>query len=55
MTKAPHRQILQSPESSSRLTKWAIELGEFDIEYKPPTVIKGLTVAEVLTELPNIN
>ncbi|KAI5323645.1 hypothetical protein L3X38_032717 [Prunus dulcis] len=29
------RQVLQKPETSSRLVKWAIELSEFDIHYKP--------------------
>ena len=35
LTNCPLRKILQKPEVSGWLTKWAIELGEFDIEYKP--------------------
>ncbi|CAL2257082.1 unnamed protein product [Prunus armeniaca] len=35
LTNQPLRQVLQKPETSSRLVKWTIELGEFDIQFKP--------------------
>ena len=35
------KQVLHKPETSGRLMKWAIELIEFDIRYKPKTAIKG--------------
>ena len=35
------KQILHKPETFGRLIKWAIELSEFDIRYKPRTAIKG--------------
>ena len=34
MTTYPLRAILHSPNLSRRLTKWAIELSKFDIEYR---------------------
>ena len=37
----PMKQILHKPETSGRLIKWATELSEFDIRYKPRTTIKG--------------
>ena len=40
-TKYPMKQILHKPETSGRLMKWAIELSEFDIRYKPRTAVKG--------------
>ena len=40
-TEYPMKQILHKPETSKRLIKWAIELSEFDIRYKPRTAIKG--------------
>ena len=40
-TEYPMKQILHKPETSERLIKWAIELSEFDIKYKPRTVVKG--------------
>ena len=45
-TEYPMKQVLHKPETSGRLIKWAIELSEFDIIYKPETVIKG----QVLTD-----
>ena len=42
--------ILQKPEVSGRLTKWAIELSEFDIEFVPRTAIKGQAVADFVAE-----
>lgn len=33
--------VLQKPEVSGILVKWAVELGEFDICYRPRTAIKG--------------
>ena len=41
LTEYPMKQVLHKPEVSGRLMKWAIELSEFDIKYKPKTAIKG--------------
>ena len=46
----PLRQILQNPKVSRRLTKWAIELGEFDIKLMLRTAIKGQAVADFMAE-----
>ncbi|XP_062005650.1 uncharacterized protein LOC133722800 [Rosa rugosa] len=43
--------VLQKPETSGRLIKWAIELGEFDIKYQPRTTIKGQASAYFISEL----
>ena len=40
-TEYPMKQVLHNPETSGRLMKWAKELSEFDIKYKPKTAIKG--------------
>ncbi|KAL5548489.1 hypothetical protein UlMin_003720 [Ulmus minor] len=45
-TKFPLKQILQKPDTSGHLAKWSIELGEFDILFKPRTAIKGQALAE---------
>ncbi|XP_024190564.1 uncharacterized protein LOC112194575 [Rosa chinensis] len=49
-TNHPLRQVLQKPETSGRLIKWAIELGEFDIKYQPQTAIKGQAAADFISE-----
>ncbi|XP_023768988.1 uncharacterized protein LOC111917544 [Lactuca sativa] len=49
----PIKQILLTPETSGRLAKWAIELGEHDINYRPRTSIKGQALADFLLEIPD--
>ena len=46
----PMKQVLQKPETSGRLMKWAIELSEFDIRYKPKRAIKGQVLADFVME-----
>ena len=46
---------MQHSKLSGRLTKWAIELEEFDIEYKPWTVIKGQAVANFVVEFAKLD
>ena len=49
-TEYPMKQVLHKPETSGRLMKWAIELSEFDIRYKPKTAIKGHILADFVME-----
>ena len=49
-TEYPMKQVLHKPEVSGRLMKWAIELSEFDIRYKPKTGIKGQVLADFVME-----
>ncbi|XP_022159204.1 uncharacterized protein LOC111025623 [Momordica charantia] len=51
LTNFPLRQILQRPDISGRLVKWAVELSEYDIHYKPRTSMKGHAVADFIAEL----
>ena len=44
------KQILHKPETSGRLIKWATELSEFDIKYKPRTAVKGKILADFIIE-----
>ena len=44
------KQILHKPETSGRLIKWAIELSEFDIRYRPRTAVKGQVLAYFIME-----
>ncbi|XP_012844975.1 PREDICTED: uncharacterized protein LOC105965010 [Erythranthe guttata] len=40
-TSYPLRQTLGNAEASGRMVKWAVELGQYNIEYEPRTAIKG--------------
>ncbi|XP_022859822.1 uncharacterized protein LOC111380472 [Olea europaea var. sylvestris] len=51
LTNQPLRHILQKPDVSRRLLIWAIELGEFDIEFKPRPAIKAQALADFIAEL----
>ncbi|XP_021971651.1 uncharacterized protein LOC110866812 [Helianthus annuus] len=44
--------ILQKPETSGRLAKWAIELGGHNILYRPRPAIKGQVLAYFIMEVP---
>ncbi|CAL2226479.1 unnamed protein product [Prunus armeniaca] len=46
MTDFPLRSILHSPNASQRLMKWAIELSQYDLLYRPKTAIKAQALAD---------
>ena len=50
ITSQPIRSVLAKPDMSGRIAQWAIELGAFDIRYKPKTARKGQVVADFLLE-----
>ncbi|XP_024009474.1 uncharacterized protein LOC112084555 [Eutrema salsugineum] len=52
LTDHPLRTFLHSPSQSGRLAKWAIELSEYDIEYRGRTATKSEVLADFLVELP---
>lgn len=55
LTDLPLKQVLQKPETLGGLMKWAIELGEYDLRYKPRTAIKGQVMADFIADLtPNM-
>ena len=44
----PLRRAMSSPEAAGRMVLWSIELSEFDIQYRPRTVIKGQVIADFI-------
>lgn len=42
---------MQKSDLSGRLVNWAIELGQYDIEYHPRTAIKGQALADFVVEM----
>ena len=53
-TEYPMKQVLHKPETSGRLMKWAIELSEFNIKYKPKTTIKVQILADFVMEFTSV-
>ncbi|CAA0811885.1 Unknown protein, partial [Striga hermonthica] len=49
-TSYPLRQILHQPDTSGRMVKWSIELGQFDIHYQPRTAIKAQALSDFIAE-----
>ncbi|KAK2998919.1 hypothetical protein RJ639_019977 [Escallonia herrerae] len=50
LTDQPLRKVLLSRVASGRLVNWSVELGEFDIQYKPRTTIKAQALADFIVE-----
>ena len=50
LTDKPLKWVMSSPEAASRLALWAIELSEFDIQYRPQTTIKGQIVVDFIAK-----
>ena len=46
----PLRRVMNSPEVARRMALWAVELSEFDIQYRSQIAIKGQVVANFITE-----
>ncbi|XP_074324177.1 uncharacterized protein LOC141661094 [Apium graveolens] len=46
----PLWKVLHKPESLGRMLKWAVELGQLDLEYMPQTSIKGQALPDFLFE-----
>ena len=44
------KRAMSSPEATGRMALWAIELSEFDVQYRPRTAVKGKIVADFITE-----
>ena len=46
----PLRNVIHIPRASGRLIKWGIELGEFNVKYKPRLTIKDQTLVDFVVE-----
>ncbi|XP_073025097.1 uncharacterized protein [Primulina eburnea] len=51
LTNSPLGRIMTHADVSGRIVKWTVELGEYDIEYKPRATIKAQTLSDFLTEM----
>nr|GEY34067.1 putative ribonuclease H-like domain-containing protein [Tanacetum cinerariifolium] len=53
ITDKPIKQVLVRSEKSRRIAKWAIELGEHEIEFRGRNFVKGHILADFLAETPS--
>ncbi|KAL0303247.1 UNVERIFIED_CONTAM: hypothetical protein Sradi_6192800 [Sesamum radiatum] len=51
LTNYPLKQVLAEPNISGRMVKWAVELSEHGIEYRPRPAIKAQALADFMVEL----
>ncbi|KAF8099305.1 hypothetical protein N665_0246s0007 [Sinapis alba] len=51
LTSFPLRTIVHSPSQSGRLAKWAVELSEYDIDYRAKACAKSQVLIDFLVEL----
>ena len=50
LTDKPLKRVMNGPEAAGRMALWAVELSEFDIQYRPRTAIKGQVVADFIVK-----
>ena len=50
LTDQPLKRAMSSPEAAGRMALWAIELNEFDVQYRPRTAVKGQVMADFIAE-----
>ena len=50
LTNYPLHQVLQKLEASGRLLKWAIKLGQFDMNFRPRMIIKVQALTDFIAE-----
>ena len=50
LTDQPLKRAMSSPEAPERMALWAIELSEFDVQYRPRIAVKGQIVADFIAE-----
>ena len=50
VTNFPIGDILHNREAVGRIAKWAVELGSFELDFKPRTAVKSQALVDFLAE-----
>ena len=48
------RRAMSNPEAVGQMALWAIELSEFNVQYRPRTIVKGQVIADFIVEFINV-
>ena len=51
----PLADIIRNSEATGRIAKWAIEMGDYHIDYVPRTAIKSQALADFLNDWTQLN
>ena len=50
LTDQPMKKVMNRPDAVGQMILWAVELGEFNIKYRPRTAIKAQALADFVAE-----
>lgn len=50
VTEYPLKALLRKADFSGRISRWAVELGQYDINYQPRTTIKAQVLANFIVD-----
>ena len=50
LTDQPLKAILRSPDTSNRVAKWTVRLGEFDISFHSRSALKAQVITDFIIE-----
>ena len=50
MTDQPLQKAMGRPNAAGRMVQWAVELSQFDVDYRPRTAIKAQALANFVVE-----
>ena len=54
LTNKPLHRAMSSPEAVGGMALWAVELSEFDIQYRPHRAKKGQVIADFIAEFTHL-
>ena len=54
MIDQPIKKVINKLEAAGQMIQWAIELGQFNIEYRPRTAIKAQVLADFIAEFTSL-
>ena len=51
----PFKSLFRKADFSRRISRWAVELGQYDIQHQPRTVIKAQVLADFIVEFVSLS